>query len=44
MNPNNEQVANNKELQESKENFAKSLFYIQLISLALAIIGIFLIN
>ncbi len=43
MNPNNEQVAN-KELHESKESFAKSLFYIQLISLALAIIGIFLIN
>ncbi len=43
MNPNNEQVANNK-LDESKESFAKSLFYIQLIGLVLAIIGIFLIN
>ena len=40
----NVENANNQEMEESRESFSKSLFYIQLISLVLAIIGIFLIN
>jgi hypothetical protein len=33
-----------KDYEESKESFAKSLFYIQLISLILAILSFFFIN
>lgn len=33
-----------KDLEESRESFSKSLFYIQLISLILAILSFFLIN
>lgn len=43
MNYDNEQTAK-REFEESKESFSKSLFYIQLISLILAIISFFIIN
>ena len=43
MNYENEQIAK-REYEESKESFSKSLFYIQLISLILAILSFFLIN
>jgi hypothetical protein len=33
-----------REYEESRESFSKSLFYIQLISLILAIVSFFLIN
>jgi hypothetical protein len=39
----NENVSD-QSMQETKENFSKSLFYIQLISLILAIVCFFLIN
>ena len=44
MNYENEQLAAKREYEESKESFSKSLFYIQLISLILAILSFFLIN
>jgi hypothetical protein len=40
----NKQGVQTTKMTEAKESFAKSLFYIQLISLALAIISIFLMN
>jgi len=43
MNYENEQLSK-REYEETKESFSKSLFYIQLISLILAIISFFLIN
>lgn len=43
MNTKNEELAK-REYEESKESFSKSLFYIQLISLVLAILSFFLIN
>ena len=43
MNTNNEELAK-RDYEKSKESFSKSLFYIQLISLILAIISFFLIN
>jgi len=44
MNEKNEELSTQREFEEPKESFAKSLFYIQLISLILAIISFFLIN
>lgn len=44
MNEKNEKLSTQREFEDSKESFAKSLFYIQLISLVLAIISFFLIN
>jgi len=43
MNLKNEELSK-REFEESKESFSKSLFYIQLISLILAILSFFLIN
>ena len=43
MNIRNDEIKS-KEYEESRESFSKSLFYIQLISLILAIISFFLIN
>jgi len=43
ININNENVHGN-EMEETKESFSKSLFYIQLVSLVLAILSFFLIN
>jgi prephenate dehydratase len=43
MNIKNEEIQS-REYEESRESFSKSLFYIQLISLILAIISFFFIN
>jgi len=43
MNIKNEEIQN-RDYEESKESFSKSLFYIQLISLILAILSFILIN
>lgn len=43
MNIDQEELTN-EEIQDTKESFSKSLFYIQLISLILAIISFFLIK
>ena len=43
MNIRDEEIQS-KDYEESRESFSKSLFYIQLVSLILAIISFFLIN
>ena len=41
---NNDENVHSNEMEQTKESFSKSLFYIQLVSLVLAILSFFLIK